>query len=82
MECKRSYCVNWYEGINEDDCLDCVDGRYLEEVAEYASTCDRCGELCGHVDLAMDPKTQLGYCPNCVEEMGLPEKHHPNSTWA
>lgn len=47
------------------DCDTCCEGRYMEAVNEYASTCDGCGELYSHEDLEMNEKTQLGYCENC-----------------
>lgn len=49
------------------DCL-YVDGRCIQCVAEYASTCDGCGELHCHINMAMDTETQLGYCPACEPE--------------
>jgi len=68
MECKRDYCPLWEPGKDEDDCDDCVDGRYIEAVCEYASTCDGCGELTMHEAMEMDEKTQLGYCEICVRK--------------
>jgi hypothetical protein len=55
--------------------LDCdsVDGRWIEAVAEYASTCDGCGELCHHDLMEMDEETQLGYCQMCIERGNAPE---------
>ena len=50
-----------------EDREDEVDGRWIEAVAEYASTCDGpCAELTMHTELRMDPITQLGYCYSCV----------------
>jgi hypothetical protein len=51
-----------------------VDGRWVDAVNEYASTCDGCGELEMHEHMAMDPDTQLGYCPACVAK-GLGPEH-------
>lgn len=50
------------------DCERCgtIDGRSMEVVNEYASTCDGCGELAMHEAMEMDPKTQFGYCEDCV----------------
>jgi len=50
------------------DCESCdtIDGRWITAVSDYASTCDGCGELCSHEIMTMDPKTQLGYCPECA----------------
>jgi hypothetical protein len=50
-----------------EDRDDEVDGRFIGAVCEYASTCDGpCAELTSHVELRMDPITQLGYCDQCV----------------
>lgn len=62
--------------IPEDHCPTCdshtcVDGRTLEVVNQYASTCDCCGELTHHHNLTMDPVTQLGYCDICVKEESI-----------
>lgn len=44
-----------------------MDGRDMECVNEYASTCDGpCAELTHHHYLTMDIKTQLGYCDDCI----------------
>ncbi|HEY4520615.1 MAG TPA: hypothetical protein VJJ72_02325 [Candidatus Paceibacterota bacterium] len=51
------------------DFCDTVDGRSMEAVNEYASTCDWCGELTMHESMRMDPKTQLGYCPDCIPKL-------------
>ncbi len=53
------------------DCEGCgtIDGRFMEVVNEYASTCDACGELTSHTSMQMDPLTQLGYCPDCVRKL-------------
>ena len=51
------------------DCDICgtMDGRDMECVNEYASTCDGpCAELTHHDYLTMDTKTQLGYCEDCI----------------
>lgn len=51
------------------DCDICgtMDGRDMECVNEYASTCDGpCAELTHHDYLTMDTKTQLGYCDDCI----------------
>lgn len=45
----------------------CIDGRQIEAVNEYASTCDGCGELIHHDLLTMDEETQLGYCKECMK---------------
>lgn len=69
--CERKECCSWESGRDEDDCEDCVDGRDIQVVSDYASTCDGCGELTPHEEMTMDKETQLGYCPKCQEEMGL-----------
>ena len=69
MECKNKECVDWEEGRNEEDCIVCVDGRWIDVVSVYASTCDGCGELTSHEEMLMDEETQLGYCfSRCAKE--------------
>jgi hypothetical protein len=53
------------------DCCDTVDGRWIAAVSDYASTCDWCGEQTHHEHLTMDPKTQLGYCDDCIPKLPL-----------
>ena len=48
---------------------ECQDGRILECVNVYASTCDGCADLTHHEEMWMDEETQLGYCPTCIKEM-------------
>lgn len=55
-DCGDPGCTGW---------CDEVGGRWIEAVAEYASTCDWCGELALHDEMEMDERTQLGYCPDC-----------------
>lgn len=66
MECKDEKCPFWEEGRDEEDCNDCVDGRFLCAVSDYASTCDGCGELTHHEEMEMNEETQFGYCPSCI----------------
>ena len=49
------------------DCEPCgtIDGRFMEVVNQYASTCDWCGEMAMHEDMNMHEKTQLGICGDC-----------------
>jgi formylmethanofuran dehydrogenase subunit E len=47
--------------------MDEDDGRWIEAVSEYASTCDGCGELTMHENLEMNEVTQLGYCNECIK---------------
>lgn len=56
------------------DCDTCmtINGRWISEVSDYASTCDWCGELTHHDLMEMDPETQLGYCQECLPK--LPEE--------
>lgn len=56
------------EYIQEEDREDEIDGRFIDAVAEYASTCDLCAELTSHDELTGDKETQLGYCDNCKDE--------------
>lgn len=58
-------CPNCKPNGDCDSC-DTIDGRWIQAVCEYASTCDGCGELTMHEHMAMDPKTQLGYCEVCA----------------
>src|SRR5690349_16948001 len=53
---------------NCDKC-DTIDGRFMEAVNEYASTCDWCSELTMHESMVMDSETQLGYCEECVPKL-------------
>ncbi len=59
------------ENDNMDD-EDEIDGRFMDRVNEYASTCDGCQELTSHDEMVMDKNTQLGYCPDCVKHGRLP----------
>ncbi len=54
------------------DYCETIEGRFMEAVNEYASTCDYCGDLCSH-DLFefLDERTQLGACGHCLQEIGL-----------
>ena len=52
------------------DYEDEIDGRFVDVVNEYASTCDGCGELTMHESMAMDNETQLGYCKDCQVKRG------------
>ncbi len=61
-------CVNCGEEGCDDSCL-FVEGRDMQAVCEYASTCDGCFELTLHEEMAMDPETQLGYCEDCQKKM-------------
>ncbi len=45
-----------------------VDGRFIQEVSEYASTCDGCSELTMHDKMEIDEETQLGYCEVRVDK--------------
>lgn len=58
---------------NQGPCeaCNCVDGRYMDVVNEYASTCDWCGEMVMNELQTMDLATQLGYCEKCIPK--LPE---------
>jgi hypothetical protein len=50
------------------DACNTVDGRFMEEVNCYASTCDVCGELTMHEELEMNEENQLGTCPECLKK--------------
>lgn len=50
---------------------DTFEGRGIEQIFEYASTCDGCSQLVHH-DLQRippDSDDQLGYCENCRPEL-------------
>jgi hypothetical protein len=59
---------------NCDSC-DTLDGRDMQVVSEYASSCDGCGELTMHELQTMDKETQLGYCEQCCRKMGMKWKY-------
>lgn len=62
-------CPDAEKNGNCDQC-GTIDGRYMEAVNEYASTCDGdCQDLTHHNHLYMDPKTQQGYCEKCLPKM-------------
>jgi len=65
-------CDGWTHCLDckpDGDCESCdsIDGRWIQAVCEYASTCDGCGELTLHEAMQMDDETQLGYCATCQE---------------
>lgn len=61
---------NWKSPDMELD--DEIDGRFIDRVNEYASTCDGCQEMSMHENMVMDKNTELGYCLKCVKEGKLP----------
>lgn len=63
-----NHCKDCRENGDCDTC-DTFDGRWIEAVSDYASSCDYCGELTSHEQLHMDPVTQLGYCDECVPKL-------------
>jgi hypothetical protein len=63
--CQRTDCQIWEP--DKEECDDCVDGRFIGAVCEYASTCDGCGDLTMHEEMHMDEETQLGYCEKCMD---------------
>ena len=68
-----SYNSRCEECRSNGDCDPCltIDGRSVSAVCEYASTCDRCGNLTMHEAMRMDRLTQLGYCARCVPKLPL-----------
>lgn len=64
----ETHCEMCESSGNCDSC-DTIDGRWMEAVNEYASTCDFCCQLTSHDDMEMDPLTQAGYCPDCVPKL-------------
>ena len=66
VEClDDQHCTHCEPNGNCDVC-DTIDGRYIECVNEYASTCDRCAKLTHHDHLTIDLATELGYCDDCI----------------
>ncbi len=66
------YDTHCKECFPSGDCDICgtIDGRVTSVVNDYASTCDGlCAELTHHDHLAMDKKTQLGYCDDCIPSL-------------
>lgn len=82
MKLTKEECIREYD--DPEKCCptcdeeSCQDGRTLECVNQYASTCDGCAELTNHeemeMEMEMDKETQLGYCPKCVEEKNAGSK--------
>lgn len=65
----ETHCKNCKSNGDCDSCHT-IDGRWISEVCEYASTCDGpCMELTMHERMHMDPETQLGYCDECLEKL-------------
>lgn len=75
-KCQHSECALWYP--DREECDDCIDGRWLGAICDYASTCDGCGELTHHDYMHMDPETQLGYCDECWAEMHKESAEEPD----
>ena len=50
---------------------DSFEGRGIEQISEYASTCDECGELVHHDLQRIPPDSgdQLGYCWLCRPDL-------------
>lgn len=53
------------------DYCDSIEGRWIEAVAEYATSCDGCGDLTHHSlqRIPADSDDQLGYCENCRPDL-------------
>lgn len=45
------------------------EGRDMEAISDYASTCDGCMDHTSHQEMGMDPQTQLGYCHTCLTKI-------------
>ena len=58
-------CENAETNGNCDYCRT-MDGRGIEEINCYASTCDCCGELTMHEEMEMNEENQLGTCEVCI----------------
>lgn len=63
--CHNVRCPDAEKNGNCDSC-DTIDGRYMEFVNLYASTCDGCMKLTRHDTMEMDGETQFGYCEKCA----------------
>ncbi len=72
MCCSDTRCEHCEPSGNCDLC-NTIDGRGIEAVNEYASTCDCCSKLTIHEEMTMDTVTQLGYCAECVASRLSPE---------
>ena len=73
--CDESYhCAECEPNGNCEECGS-IDGRLMEIVNEYASSCDGCGELTKHDSFELvDEQTHLGLCWQCVQNgKRLPE---------
>jgi hypothetical protein len=69
--CTDCDCPEWIHGRLEDDCDLCVDGRWIQETSEYASTCDGCADQT-HCDCRVwDPRSRLFFCEACAKIRGL-----------
>lgn len=66
--CSAYECCEDCDPNGSCDQCDTVDGRWIEAVCEYASTCDYCGELTAHVQMSMNPETQQGFCDECFNK--------------
>ena len=64
--CDNTHCEDCEENGNCDRC-DTIDGRWVEAVSEYASSCDGCGELTHHCQFYNVSETGLGVCRLCFE---------------
>lgn len=57
----------WFEDVNlSEDADDEINGRFIDALNCYVSTCDGCGDPCSHELMRIDPVTDLSYCPECV----------------
>ena len=64
-ECDNEYHCEDCEPLGICETCDTVDGRWIQAVSDYASTCDYCQELTSHCLMEMHEETQLGLCDNC-----------------
>jgi len=67
--CQEKDCPEWEP--NKKECDDCIDGRLLEAVNDYASTCDGCAEQTRHDIMYYDEEADLGYCEECARKMNV-----------
>ena len=65
-ECSIDTRCEYAESNGNCDSCRTMDGRWMEEVNSYASTCDACGEQTMHSEMEMNEENQLGTCQECL----------------
>ena len=67
-ECSPDTRCEYAETNGNCDYCRTMDGRGIEEINCYASTCDACGEQTMHEELEMNEENQLGTCQECLKK--------------